>query len=265
MLIHEIFGMSDWVEDLADQVAAAGYIAVAPDLLSGMGPNGGRTSDVCPGQSDGSGGPTQSRPGHRRSQRRRRLRQQNSCVQRQVVCGGFCWGGGQTFRFATNRSDLSGGICVLRRRLPKGCHGSDQGSGVRILCRQRCANRRHASRYDGADESGRQDIRASSRTRAPDTASCAPAKRPMPTMPTRRPARMPGCAGRICWENSFPRRLLASIRSPPTVLPPVAHDWTWGQPPPGCPAERSSAIWSMTGTLPFDTAAPPVLSLAWEV
>src|SRR5881227_1758201 len=42
--IHEIFGLSDWVEDLADQVAAAGYIAVAPDLLSGAGPNGGRTS-----------------------------------------------------------------------------------------------------------------------------------------------------------------------------------------------------------------------------
>ena len=48
VLIHEIFGMSDWVQDLADQVAAAGYIAVAPDLLSGMGPNGGRTSDVAP-------------------------------------------------------------------------------------------------------------------------------------------------------------------------------------------------------------------------
>ena len=48
VLIHEIFGMSDWVQDLADQVAAAGYIAVAPDLLSGMGPNGGRTSAFAP-------------------------------------------------------------------------------------------------------------------------------------------------------------------------------------------------------------------------
>ena len=45
VLIHEIFGMSDWVQDLADQVAAAGYIAVAPDLLSGMGPNGGRSTE----------------------------------------------------------------------------------------------------------------------------------------------------------------------------------------------------------------------------
>src|ERR1700675_1467917 len=46
LIIHEIFGMTDWVADLADQVAAAGYIAVAPDLLSGMGPDGGRTSSI---------------------------------------------------------------------------------------------------------------------------------------------------------------------------------------------------------------------------
>src|SRR5262252_1832882 len=50
LVIHEIFGMTDWVEDLADQVAEAGYIAVAPDLLSGMGPNGGRTTSFGPGK-----------------------------------------------------------------------------------------------------------------------------------------------------------------------------------------------------------------------
>src|SRR5580704_11904806 len=38
LIIHEIFGLSDWAQELADEVAAAGYIAVAPDLLSGMGP-----------------------------------------------------------------------------------------------------------------------------------------------------------------------------------------------------------------------------------
>src|ERR1700746_2414051 len=47
LIIHEIFGMTDWVQDLADQVAAAGYIAVAPDLLSGMGPNGGGRSALA--------------------------------------------------------------------------------------------------------------------------------------------------------------------------------------------------------------------------
>src|SRR6202795_719739 len=50
LIIHEIFGMTDWVQDLADQVAEAGYIAVAPDLLSVMGPNGGRSSDFPQGK-----------------------------------------------------------------------------------------------------------------------------------------------------------------------------------------------------------------------
>src|SRR5712672_3202241 len=50
LVIHEIFGMTDWVEELADELAEAGYIAVAPDLLSGMGPNGGRSSDFAEGK-----------------------------------------------------------------------------------------------------------------------------------------------------------------------------------------------------------------------
>src|SRR4029077_20731638 len=50
LVIHEIFGLSDWALELADEVAAAGYIAVAPDLLSGMAPGGGRTKDL-PGDS----------------------------------------------------------------------------------------------------------------------------------------------------------------------------------------------------------------------
>src|SRR5690348_4040229 len=50
LVIHEIFGLTDWVQDLADQLAEAGYIAVAPDLLSGMGPNGGRSSSFAEGK-----------------------------------------------------------------------------------------------------------------------------------------------------------------------------------------------------------------------
>src|SRR5438094_1317335 len=41
IVIHEIFGMTEWVQDLADQLAEAGYVAVAQDLLSGLGTNGG--------------------------------------------------------------------------------------------------------------------------------------------------------------------------------------------------------------------------------
>src|SRR3954469_1545130 len=43
LVIHEIFGLTDWVRSLADELAAAGYVAIAPDLLSGVGPNGGGT------------------------------------------------------------------------------------------------------------------------------------------------------------------------------------------------------------------------------
>src|SRR2546427_10672223 len=62
LIIHEIFGMTDWVQDLADQVAAAGYLAVAPDLLSGMGPNGGRSSDFAEGKTMGA--VSHLNPGH---------------------------------------------------------------------------------------------------------------------------------------------------------------------------------------------------------
>src|SRR5262249_58748418 len=46
LVIHEIFGLSDWIRSVADQLAAEGFIAVAPDLISGKGPGGGNTDSV---------------------------------------------------------------------------------------------------------------------------------------------------------------------------------------------------------------------------
>ena len=40
LVVHEIFGLSDWIRGVADRLAGDGFIAVAPDLLSGMGPGG---------------------------------------------------------------------------------------------------------------------------------------------------------------------------------------------------------------------------------
>jgi carboxymethylenebutenolidase len=45
MVIHENRGLTDWVRTVADKLAENGYIAIAPDFLSGSAPNGGRTSD----------------------------------------------------------------------------------------------------------------------------------------------------------------------------------------------------------------------------
>src|SRR6266852_2881584 len=107
LIIHEIFGMTDWVQDLADQVAAAGYIVVAPDLLSGMGPNGGRSSDFASDK-------TMEAVSHLNPDQvtadlnaaadyALKLPASNG----KLFVGGFCWGGGQTFRFATSRGDLA--------------------------------------------------------------------------------------------------------------------------------------------------------------
>jgi len=108
LVIHEIFGLSDWVQELADEVAAAGYIAVAPDLLSGMGPQGGRTKDFT------SGGVTEAVSKLNPDQVTADLNAVADYALKLPAAGGklfvagFCWGGGQTFRFATDRADLSG-------------------------------------------------------------------------------------------------------------------------------------------------------------
>lgn len=110
LVIHEIFGLTDWVEDLADQLAEAGYIAVAPDLLSGMGPNGGRTPDFPQGgvgPAIGKLSPDQITADlNAVADYGLKL----PAASGKLFVAGFCWGGGQTFRFATNRSDLAGAL-----------------------------------------------------------------------------------------------------------------------------------------------------------
>ena len=104
VVIHEIFGLSDWVQSLTDQLAEAGYIAIAPDLLSGMGPDGGGTSSFKQDtvrQAIGSLPPDQITSDlNAVTEYLSKLPAANG----KVVVGGFCWGGGQTFRFATNNS-----------------------------------------------------------------------------------------------------------------------------------------------------------------
>lgn len=106
LVIHEIFGMSDWVQDLTDQLAEAGYIAVAPDLLSGAGPNGGGTKSLPSGDVGRAIGklPPDQITADLNAVADYGLRLPASDGKLFVV--GFCYGGSQSFRFATNRSDL---------------------------------------------------------------------------------------------------------------------------------------------------------------
>ncbi|HEV2835320.1 MAG TPA: dienelactone hydrolase family protein [Pyrinomonadaceae bacterium] len=106
VVIHEIFGMSDWVQSLTDQLAEAGYIAIAPDLLSGMGPNGGGTSSLdrtAIGQKIRDLPPDQITADlNAVADYVSKLPASNG----KVVVAGYCWGGSQTFRYATNNPNL---------------------------------------------------------------------------------------------------------------------------------------------------------------
>jgi carboxymethylenebutenolidase len=107
VVIHEIFGMSDWVQALTDELAEAGYVAIAPDLLSGMAPNGGGTDELAAsnsvGQAIGKLPPDQITGDlNAVADYVAKLPGANG----KVAVAGFCWGGTQTFRFATNRPTL---------------------------------------------------------------------------------------------------------------------------------------------------------------
>jgi len=108
LLIHEIFGLSDWARSMADNIAAMGYIVIAPDLLSGFGPNGGGTS-AFPDQQAIIRAVSNLDPATITADLNATadyaLKFPSANGKLAVI--GFCWGGGQSFRFATSRHDLS--------------------------------------------------------------------------------------------------------------------------------------------------------------
>ena len=108
ILIHEIFGFSDWAKEMADELAGQGFIVIAPDLLSGSGPNGGGSSefasqdatvkavsalnpDVVLADLDAAADYGKKLP----------------AADGKIAVAGFCWGGSKSFAFATHRKDLS--------------------------------------------------------------------------------------------------------------------------------------------------------------
>jgi carboxymethylenebutenolidase len=107
LVIHEIFGLSDWVRGVVDQLAEAGYIAIAPDLLSGAAPGGGGTAEF--GSGDAVRKAISSLPPQQVTEDLNAaldfVRKLPACNGKVVVVG-FCWGGAQTFRFATDNKDI---------------------------------------------------------------------------------------------------------------------------------------------------------------
>ena len=102
IVIHEIFGMSDFIKQTTEQLAKDGFVAIAPDLLSRRG-----------------GTPATQDSARKLIQTLNRdtvtldldatrafLNKIQAVRTGEIGIIGFCWGGGQSFRYATNAPEL---------------------------------------------------------------------------------------------------------------------------------------------------------------
>jgi carboxymethylenebutenolidase len=111
IVIHEVYGLTDWIRSVADRLAGDGFIAIAPDLLSGKGPGGGGT-DRFASRDDvvkavrGVPAPEVVTMLDAVSRYGRSL----PAATGKVGVIGFCWGGAQSFHYATARPDLGAAV-----------------------------------------------------------------------------------------------------------------------------------------------------------
>jgi carboxymethylenebutenolidase len=111
IVIQEIYGLSDWIRAVADRLAADGFIAIAPDFLSGLGPGGGGTDKFG------------SRDDVVKSVRSLEAPDVVAVLNAVSAYGrglpaatdrfatvGFCWGGARSFHYATVQPDLDAAV-----------------------------------------------------------------------------------------------------------------------------------------------------------
>lgn len=109
VVIHEIFGLSTWIRGVADQVAADGFIAIAPDLLT-MKRSGNLTSEWL----------ADSARAAIRTLKPEDVRRDLDAVARYGVAlpaatnkygvVGYCWGGSTSFAFAVHDPKLAAAV-----------------------------------------------------------------------------------------------------------------------------------------------------------
>jgi carboxymethylenebutenolidase len=111
ILIHEIYGASDWLRGVADQLAKEGFIAVVPDLISGMGPNGGGTESAASRDDV-----VKMVRGLTPEITLTRLNAVHDWAVKipsangKTATMGFCWGGGKSFAYAALQPQLDAAV-----------------------------------------------------------------------------------------------------------------------------------------------------------
>jgi carboxymethylenebutenolidase len=128
LVIHEIFGMTDWVRAVADQLAAEGFVAVAPDLLSGKGPGGGNADAFQGDAARAAVSKFAPEDVAKRLDAARDYAVHLPAATDKVGVIGFCWGGGMSFMYATHQPKLSAAVVYY------GTPPKDPGALARIAC-----------------------------------------------------------------------------------------------------------------------------------
>lgn len=111
IVIHEIYGLSDWIRGVADQLAHDGFIAIAPDLISGMGPNGGGTDSVS--SRDDVVKLVRGITPEDATARLNAVRDyalKIPAANGKFATLGFCWGGARSFAYAAAQPDLDAAV-----------------------------------------------------------------------------------------------------------------------------------------------------------
>ena len=110
LVIHEIYGLTDWIRSVADQLAAEGYLAIAPDILTGKGPGGGGTESV---DRDGAVALVRALDRTEVVSRLNATAQYATSLpaaQDKWASIGFCWGGSTSFAYAAAQANLSAAV-----------------------------------------------------------------------------------------------------------------------------------------------------------
>jgi carboxymethylenebutenolidase len=111
VVIMEIFGLSDWIRGVADQLAAEGFIAIAPDIVVGHGKDGGDTSSLSTQQeivTAVTSVPPAERISKLKAAREFALKDPRSNGKSASV--GYCFGGAESFAFAVAEPGLNAAV-----------------------------------------------------------------------------------------------------------------------------------------------------------
>ena len=110
VVIHDIRAMSDWARAVGDQLAADGFIAVVPDLLSGKGPEGRGTDSFTSNEVGRAIRDLDPAEVNRRLRAAAAYGTSLPSATNQVGVVGFCWGGSTSFAFAVDYGDLDAAV-----------------------------------------------------------------------------------------------------------------------------------------------------------